>query len=291
MGRIGRMLGFQAQRRSAAIHHPVIPAQRGVDEVPRIHLHPRLIALHRHAAATVRLSQQGHPPQALAPDDEMMVIALCPLELCVLGVDALSERMRGGEVKRGSVHAGFLPGGNQGGIHRGVGVGLQRQVMSQDITGPAVFQIPVRMVGEVDQGGGVGGGGVVEAKFIGSGHGVAHRDCEGSGIAFLTVGAVQPEFDGLPRQLLSLPQAGVEALHAAVQGVGAVVAGELIAVRVQLELPLGEAVGDASDGGPEVAGLGVVTDRCPGQDGRAARRRGRRDDPGTGHAPAAPRSR
>ena len=102
------------------------------------------------------------------------------------------------------------------------------------------------MVGQVDHRILVGGGRVIEAQLVVVGEGVADRGHQVPGIALLAVVALVLQLQRVAVGLDRRPKALVEALVAAVQGVPAVVGGELVLLAVEGEARLADAVGIAA---------------------------------------------
>ncbi len=134
-------------------------------------------------------------------------------------------------------------------------------------------EVEVGVVGEVDDGGPVGDGPVVDGEGPGGVQGVGGGDVERSGEAHVAVGAVQGEPEdggGVGTVPGGLPDLGVEAVRAPVEGVAPVVGGDVVRGPVEGEAAVGDAVGVPADDGPEVRVLvGVVVERGQRADDRA----------------------
>src|SRR5690606_4729737 len=109
--------------------------------------------------------------------------------------------------------------------------------------------VEIGMVGQVEDGRLVGGGGVVNAQFVIVGERVGHGDREIAGISFFPVGAEvgqrQPDAIGRSEGFCA-PDDLVKAYQPAVQVVGAIVLGQLVGFAVEGEAALGDAVGIAA---------------------------------------------
>jgi hypothetical protein len=150
-------------------------------------------------------------------------------------------------------------------------------------------EVPVRVVGEVDDGRPVRRRAVVDAPFVRRGQRVAHRHVEPAGVVLVAVLARQRQLErdaavGLRRQRLDRPPALAEAARPAVQSVRAVVARQRVGLAVEREAAVADAVGVAADERAEVRiALFVVGERVEAEDdvGAAAGAVGaaeRRDD-------------
>ena len=124
------------------------------------------------------------------------------------------------------------------------------QLVVLDRAAALAGEVAVRVVGEVDDRGLVGGGLVVDAPVAVPVERVGDLRPQRAGVAHLAVDArvVQVQADvGARGEALDVPHLLVEALGAAVQAVHAVVDGELVRLAVQGELALGDAVAVAAD--------------------------------------------
>src|SRR6185437_7262713 len=102
----------------------------------------------------------------------------------------------------------------------------------------------------------VGGRAVIDPELIRLGQGKGCTELHRTWITFLAIRAGARERDARAvspgGDLGDRPELLVEALAAAVEGVGPIVDGELVFLSVEREAPLGDAVGVAADGGAEV---------------------------------------
>jgi hypothetical protein len=153
-----------------------------------------------------------------------------------------------------------LAGRDQLGVDRRVAVRRQGQDVAHRAFGRAFAgDVEQGVIGQVDDGRLVGGRAVGDRQVVGLIQGVGRRGGERAGIAFLAVGADMGEGDRGDRAALDvadLPDLLVEALDPAVQGGDAVVVqGQLVGLAVEHEPALADAVGEAADRGPEIAGV------------------------------------
>ena len=109
-------------------------------------------------------------------------------------------------------------------------------------------EVEVSVVGEVNHGGGIGGGGVVDGEGVGVVPGVDDGDFEVAGIAGVAIGGVVTEHYFVVGYGFAGPDVVLEAVGAAVERVGAVVDGELVGGAVDGELAVGDAVGISTGG-------------------------------------------
>ena len=109
------------------------------------------------------------------------------------------------------------------------------------------FEVEVRVVSERSDGRFVRFGFVSDEQGVVASEGVGHVDVHVAGVVLLAVSRAQVEADAVSSLSHNLPHAFVEAHYAAVQGIGAVVDGELVLLTIQGETPVFDTVGVAPD--------------------------------------------
>ena len=121
-------------------------------------------------------------------------------------------------------------------------------------------QVEEAVVGQVDYRSLVGSGSVFDYQSVCFVlQAIGHFYFQVAGEAFFAVGRCVVEDDGCRIGLYSIPYACVEACGTTVQGVGAVVDGQLVFFAIQGELSFGNSVAVSSDGGVQ-EGFGTVDD-------------------------------
>ena len=78
-------------------------------------------------------------------------------------------------------------GGDQFVVDGGEAVGVDHHFVVQDVAFALPGEVEVGVVGEVDDGGLVGGGGVIDLELVLRGEGVDHFRGQGAGKAFLAI--------------------------------------------------------------------------------------------------------
>src|SRR6266511_3423069 len=152
--RVRVVLGLQGQ----AVALPVGPAagadQGPVQEVAGVELDARLVSedLQDAPASRVRQPCGQLQPGAVAVEHPVVVVAAADEELRVAAADARADPGGVGEVQRRAGHRGDHAGGDQGRVDRGVVAGPQQQLVVVDVAGALTGQVPVGVVGEVDDG-------------------------------------------------------------------------------------------------------------------------------------------
>ena len=136
-----------------------------------------------------------------------------------------------------------------------IGRCLELQLVVEHAARVVARQVPVCVVGEVDDGGLVGLGFEFEAQFIALGPLVSGRRGQLAGIAHFAVGRHVLEYGGRIGVLYKCPHLVLEAFGAAVEAVGTVVDRQGVLNAVECEVTLGNAVGKAAG---HLAGAGAV---------------------------------
>lgn len=193
-------------------------------------------------------------------EDEVVIVAKAVFELLVLVTDAVADA--GGFVEvEGGVFDGGNAGGDGGGIDGGVVGGVDLEVVVKNGFGAVAGEVEVGMVGEIDDGGFIGGGFIVDVEGVFIGPGVGDGGFEGAGVAFFTVGAGAGEGeDGFFIDAFQggVPDFFIEALFATVEMVGFVVGGEGVFLAIEGEFSFGDAVRVAAGDAAEVGAFFAV---------------------------------
>ncbi len=247
------MLRLEAEGEVLLIGDAALADDGAVEEVARVELDPGLVRPDLHDPPALRLldmSREGEHP-ASAPQHEVVVVAaLDP-------ADPLADRVGRGEVERRSGHGHDLARRDEvgGRIHGGDRVGFDLEHMAEDVAPALALEVPIGVVGQVDDGRLVGRGLVADLELVRVGQRVNDRDGEVPGEALLLVltEIAQPDAGAVLRlDGLAGPDNLVEALDPAMEGVRVVVRGQLVFDPVQRESRLADAVPVAADDGPEI---------------------------------------
>jgi hypothetical protein len=192
-------------------------------------------------------------------EDEVVVVATAEAQLGMILTQSCADGRRPGEVKRGARDRGELAGRDQGGVDRGEAARRQLQEMLLDGARALPGEVPIGVIGEVDDRGSVGFGPVVDAQPVVVIETVGHRHCQRSAVPLLAIGTDPRQAHAgrvIVPHVLGVPDALVETDHAAMERIGAVVGGELIGRAIEGEAAGGDAVGIASrDAAKEGVGL------------------------------------
>jgi hypothetical protein len=159
-----------------------------------------------------------------------------------------------------------LAGRDQRGVDRGIRVGVHRQPVLENIAVTTRSgEIEERVIGDVDDRRPIRGGAVLDGQLVALAQRISRGRLQRAWIAAGTVPTHIAQRNACRRaaaHLVDVPQCLVEALHPAVQMIGAVVGLERVRSIVQGELAVRNAVGVTPDRGAEVLRLGKVLARC-----------------------------
>ena len=179
-----------------------------------------------------------------------MVVAIADFQRLVVGANIASQRLFLVEVHGSALHRQQFAGGHAGGVGLQKALGVHRQAVSQRGAAGVAVQVEIAVVGQVADGGRVGGGAVLDdqsaprqavlnLKIHVAGEAVhAVRAAGGEGHAVIGAGG---DLHGKYRV--------VQPVQAAVQAVAALVGGDMDDVLVQRELRAADAVGVAPHDG------------------------------------------
>ncbi len=201
----------------------------------------------------------GRPDPA---DHPVVVIAAAEDDLFVRRVaHPGADGRRLAEIEDRAGDLAEFAGRNGAGVGRQIFVAVDRQLLFVDrARRPLTRQVPIRMVGDVDDRRLGRRRRIGDGQLAGFVERIGRMDRQLAGITHIAVGADIFHFDAGRRLALAmgrnqLPVDLVEALGAAVQGIGAVIDRRGIGLAVDLVLALGNAVSEAADGRAEILRL------------------------------------
>ncbi len=160
------------------------------------------------------------------------------------------------KVERGAADPAVRAVGDQLGVDGGVEGGLYLEVVGQDVATPLSFEVPVGVVGEVDDRRRVGDRLVRQGQVVIPVQRVGDADVQGTGESLVAVGAVQEQADtGAVRGVegFAPPHALVEPVGTAVQRVPVLLGGKPVGDAVEDETATRDAVGITAHRRAEVA--------------------------------------
>ena len=95
-----------------------------------------------------------------------MVVAAAKLQLLVVLADARADGGGVGEIEGRARDGAQLAGGNEACVDGREAVGEDRDLVVEDVAGAGAGQVEIGVVGQVDDGVLVGGGGVFDAQLV-----------------------------------------------------------------------------------------------------------------------------
>src|ERR1700722_3544064 len=188
--------------------------------------------------------------------DEVVIVAVAEAELRVVGIDSLSDCMRLTKVERRAVHRFQFAGGNEGCVDRSEAGSVDLEHGIQNIAVALTLQVEIGMVGEIEDGVFVSGGGIFDLQSAAA-YGVAHMRGERAGKTLIAIFAHMGEFNTI-RNLFRLPDDLVEADQSSVQSVIAVVLRNVISVAIELEGAMRDTIRVAADDAAEMRSLANI---------------------------------
>ena len=184
VGRIGIVLRFEAE---AAV----------IEMVAGVKLDAGLVGAEGHDAAGFWIFDASgffHGTRGARPsgiDDEVMVVAV---QLRFELIDAFADACWFREVQWSAFDAGEFAGGNEAVVRGSVLRGVELKDVIENVA--LAREVKVGVVGEVDDGGFVGGGFVIDAEFVLVGEGVGDFRGEGPRIILFAIFADVSELNG-----------------------------------------------------------------------------------------------
>ena len=108
------------------------------------------------------MGEHGGLLESVAIEHEVVIETGGEPNLLFVGTESLADQLAETEIEGCPGHRAELPDGDERGIDRGKGAGIDLQAMGFDRAVAFARQIEIRMVGEIDDRGFVGGGAVVD---------------------------------------------------------------------------------------------------------------------------------
>ena len=197
-----------------------------------------------------------------AAEDEIMIVAGAVGKLEILGGDIAADGFGQAEIEGGAGGVDQVAGGDRFGIDGGEFLGLDAEEVVEHGAGTGAdfaigivsFEVEVAVVGEVDDGGLVRLGRIVDAQRAVVLEGVGDTDFKISWETFFAIGAGAGEDDAYALACFhgaALPDVFIETADAAVEGVFSVVGGEGVGLAIEGKLRVGDAVCVAAYGAAE----------------------------------------
>lgn len=250
---VWEMLRFEAQAGVARVRDSSRTDDGAIESVGGVELDAGLGGEHLEDATALGVndaSGQDRRLRAAGQDEVMVVTGGGKAGLLVARADRCGLR----EVQRCAFDPADFAGRDQLAVGGGVVVRRQPEFVAEDVA--RAGQVKVTVVGEVDRGGPIGGGGEVESQLVRFSQCIDHRDGQVPRVTFLAMRAGVGEGERSSRIGAGIgagaPELLVKGPDAAVEVVGTVVLGQGIGLAVEGELGVSDAVGDSSGDRPKV---------------------------------------
>src|ERR1700683_897273 len=149
-----------------------------------------------------------------------MIVTSGQLELLIILIDARADYRGRAEIERRARDDAQLASGNQTGGHGRKAIGLEHQLIAENVRAAGSGEIEIGMVGEVKDGVFIRGGGIFETHFILRCERVSDEERKIARIAFFAILAEVFELEGGASRggnIFRGPHGLVETLGAAVE--------------------------------------------------------------------------
>ena len=252
---IGIILGLQAD--AAALCTLPTALSGSVQEITGIELHTGAVGVDRHGTAGVGILQIG---AGVAENLKIVVIAALELQRFVIRIDVPADGLGAAEIHGGTLHPSQFAGGDAfciTGVEEPGGEG--QQLLHGGIHLFLACQIEVAVVGEIEHGIPVGNGIIHDVQTAAVVQAVGDLDGGLSGETLVSGGADELQCDGFFRVGKDRPEAGMVAVRAGMEVVGAFVGCQPDGHISQGEGAACDAVGAAAHGGTQEAAALPVT--------------------------------
>src|ERR1700676_52675 len=187
---------------------------------------------------------------------EVVVVTVAQMELRVVGIDPLANRMRFAKIERRPLHCFQLSRRNERRVYRGHAGSVDLEHCRENIAIALSLQVEIGMIGEIEHRMFVGCCRILDSQSA-TAHGISHMSGKCSRKTLIATFAHMSEFETI-RNFFRFPDDLVEADQSSVQSIIAVVLWNVISVAVELECAMRNAIRVAADDASEVSSLGNV---------------------------------
>src|SRR5208337_2329306 len=188
IGRIGKVLRFQAECLTSAVGNSVLPLECAIQKIAGVELDRGLGGPDFHHAPSAWLVHLCGLLKLgpLLVDHEVVVVSVSQANQLVVRVNSVANRRCLTEVQGRPRNGAYLTSGNQISVSRCESRGKELQLVSEHGAASCPGHIEVSMIGQIQDGGLVGGGLILDSQ-IRPYHGIADRDREIYRIPFLAI--------------------------------------------------------------------------------------------------------
>ena len=193
VGRIGEVLGFEAEAATLMVGLARFSGGAPVKEVAAIELHAGCVGEYFHCASALWFFDPCDAGgfAGLGLENKVVVVATAMFKLLVGVPDTRANLCGGIEIKGGVCSVGNFAGGNHVGGDRSVVRRVQLKPMIQNIAGTFAAKIKVGVIGEADRCGLVGRCMVFNPQGVVVSEPVVDGDVEIAGVARFAIGALE----------------------------------------------------------------------------------------------------
>jgi len=270
MDGIRELLGFEAEGGMLRIGSSTFTLERAVEEVAGVELQAGFGGVHFEGTSAGGFDNAGGKFGAFGRpfiQDEVEVVAA---GIAPKAGEILADRFGLGEVEGGVPDRGDVTGRNERVVGGSVVGSDEGDHVIEDGATVMPGEVEVTVMGQIAEGGSIGGSPVVDDQLVIVGEGVADGDREAAGVAFLAGGAGVTELDtgtDVVDKRFTPPEFFVKADRTTVQMMRSVVGGQLVFFAVEGENTSGNAIGTPANVGPEVrVALQIVLEFVKTQD-------------------------
>ena len=187
--------------------------------------------------------------------DEVVIVPSTIGDLRIVGPDPLPDLVGGPEIEGSCLHREDLSRWDERRVHRSDVIRGDHELVPEDVPAPGPRQVEVAVLREVDGGGPIGSGKIVDDQLIGVRESVGDLGLEGARIPLLTIGARVAEHhsdspfggEGLPG-----PEHLVEPLDSAVKVVVTIVGSQGEGLALDFEAGPGDSISVTADNGSKI---------------------------------------
>ena len=185
------MLRLQAKGSALLVGVSTLPDDGSIEKIAGIELNCRFGRKDFHHSPAVGLAYPGGQRQALvfAVDYKGVIVSTPQLQLLIIVIDARADGRGPSEIQGRALDRAQFSGRNQGRVNRRETVGVDHELVPQNVAAAFAGQVEVAVMGKIEGCGFVGDGMLVQNELILIGQGVSDLDLEVAGIAFFAIRA------------------------------------------------------------------------------------------------------
>lgn len=190
VGGVGVVLGLHDYGSAVGVGDGVFAEDFAVEEVAYVELEAGFVGVDFHGDACGGGDDAGGYEGGVAGgvEDEVVVVAEAVAQLLVVGVDVTAYGFGGAEIEGGAFDGAYLAAGHERAVDGREGVGVDVDFVAENVAGEVAGEVEVGVVGEIEHGGTVGCGRVVDGEGCVGAEGVGDAHVDVAGVAGVAVG-------------------------------------------------------------------------------------------------------